>query len=380
MISKPLEIGFIGGAIDSAIGYTHKIAAQMDGRWRLSAGCFSTNNKINLQTAQLYDVKEDRLYYNWQDLLIAEKDKLDAVVVLTPTPSHAEHVESAIKNGYPVICEKALAVSSEEASRIKNIVHTHQGYLVVTYNYTGYPMLRELQGLIKRDYFGELNQIHIEMPQEGFSRLCKNRTKPTPQPWRLRDNMVSTLSLDLGVHVHHLVKFLTNERPVELVAINNTFGFFDVVDNTMCIARYTKNIDCQIWFGKTALGHSNGLRIRLYGTKGSAEWYQMNPETITTSDNSGRISIIERSSINLQIADESRYNRFKAGHPAGFIEAFANLYYDLADSLMEFKQLGRVTSPWVFGVDDALEGLLMMEAMAKSATNKTWQSISNMRL
>ena len=128
---------------------------------------------------------------------------------------------------------------------------------------------------------------------------------------------------------------------MELVAINNSFGHFEgIVDNTMCIARYTGNLDCQIWYGKTALGNSNGLRVRVYGTEGSAEWFQMHPETLELNDNKGRKTFVERSSVDIQITDELRYNRFKAGHPAGFLEAFANYYYDMADSLIEFRKNG----------------------------------------
>lgn len=376
MSTEPLHLGFIGGAVNSAVGATHKIASQMDGRWQLSSGCFSTEQESNDQTAEAWGVAPDRVYKTWKDLLYAEQDMLDAIVVLTPTPWHTEIVVSALELGYAVICEKAMTVSSDESRLISDAVTNNDAYLAVTYNYTGYPMLRELQDLIQRGKLGKLNQIHIEMPQEGFARIGKDGKKPIPQSWRLHDAEIPTLSLDLGVHLHHMIDFLSGEKPVELVAINNSFGHFDeIVDNTMCIARYTGNLDCQIWYGKTALGNSNGLRVRVYGTEGSAEWFQMQPESIILNDNKGRKSILERSSVDVQIADELRYNRFKAGHPAGFMEAFANYYYDLADSIVEFREKGQHSSPWVIGVDKAHEGLLMLEAIVKSAQNKSWQKL-----
>lgn len=376
MKSEPLKLGFIGGALDSAIGATHKIAARMDGRWSLASGCFSPNMELNNRTAESWGVAQDRVYPSWEKLLAAERERQDAVVVLTPTPSHAEIVISALEQGYPVICEKALAISSAEARTIKTTVKKSGGFLAVTYNYTGYPMLRELQKIIQKGNLGRLNQIHIEMPQEGFARLGKNRSKPTPQAWRLKDYDIPTLSLDLGVHIHNIINFLSGEKPIEVVSTNNSFGFFEgIVDNTMCLAHYTGNLDCQIWFGKTALGHSNGLRVRVYGAQSSAEWFQMRPEILEINDNMGGKKTIERSSVDIEIADEPRYNRFKAGHPAGFIEAFANYYYDLADSLIEFKNKGSHSSPWIFGVDMAEEGLLLLEAIARSARSKTWQSV-----
>ena len=129
-----------------------------------------------------------------------------------------------------------------------------------------------------------------------------------------------------------------------------------------------------VW--ETALGNSNGLRIRVYGTEGSAEWFQIHPETLELNDNKGRKTILERSSVDVQVTDALRYNRFKVGHPAGFLEAFANYYYDIADSLLEFIETGKHTSPWVIGADKAHEGLLMLEAIEKSARNKSWQKIT----
>jgi len=378
MKTKILKLGFIGGALDSTIGTTHKIASQMDNRWQLCSGCFCTDRNSNLHTGKLWGIVKNRIYSSWEELLIAEKNNIDAIVNLTPTPSHSEITIACLEHGFPVICEKALTTTSKEAFEIKEAVQKNSGYLAVIYNYTGYPMIRELQNIIRNGVIGKLNQIHIEMPQEGFLRLGKGMSKPKPQKWRLVDNEIPSLSLDLAAHIHQMIDFLSGEKPVELVAINNNFGFFnDIVDNTMCIARYTGNLDCQIWFGKTALGHSNGLRVRVFGTSGSAEWYQMQPEGIKICDNLGKKYAIDRSTAEIDIAIMERYNRFKSGHPAGFIEAFANYYYDLADSLLEYQQKGNYSSPLVFGAGVACEGLLMLEAMAKSAISKSWESVEN---
>lgn len=370
-MNKPLKLAFIGGAVDSAVGTTHKISAQMDNRWVLSAGCFSTNEESNLRTANLWGVR--KVYTHWHDLLLEEKGNIDAIAILTPTPSHTEIVVSAIEHGYPIICEKALTISSEDAAKINDKVKEYNGFLAVTYNYTGYPMLRELKVMIDKGCFGELNQIHVEMPQEGFLKLEKGGNSSTPQAWRLEDGKIPTLSLDLGVHIHHIIDFLSGEKPTAVVAINDNFGFFDdVIDNIMCMARYTGGLSCQIWFGKTALGNSNGLRVRVYGAEGSGEWYQMQPDALTINDNKGGRRVLGRSSVELYVAGKLRYNRFKAGHPTGFIEAFANHYYDLADSLIEFKKTDGFTSPWVFGAEIAEEGLLMLEGMESSVRTKHW--------
>lgn len=372
-LKYPLRLGFIGGGSNSAVGYTHLIASQMDRRWLLTAGCFSKEREINSETVEKWNLKGIKIYDDWQEMLQKEKRSLDAVVIITPTPSHPQFIIKAVELGYPVISEKALTASVKEAEEIKKKVEDNNAFLAVTYNYLGYPMLRELKDMIEKGQLGKINHIYIEMPQEGFSRLSPDGSIPAVQDWRLKDGFIPTISLDLGVHLHSIVYFLTGQRPLEVVADYSTYGWFkDIVDNVIAIVRYSGDIRCHMWYSKSALGHRNGLRIRIFGEKKSAEWYQMNPEELILCSISGERSILDRASIGIRVASKQRYNRFKAGHPAGFIEAFANLYVDIAKSLIEYKEKGDFHSPYVFGIDVALEGMKMLEAFSNSVKNKSW--------
>ena len=375
-----LKIGFIGGGLNSAVGNTHRIASQMDHRWVLEAGCFSTNNKINRETASQWGIDQSRLYNDWRILLSREKGKLDAICLLTPTPVHSKMAIEALDYGFAVICEKTMATSSKEAMAICQAVEANKAFFAVTYNYTGYPMLRELRQMILDGKLGALNLIQIEMPQEGYARLNKEGKPQKPQAWRLKDGEVPIISLDLGAHLHHMIYFLSGEKPLQVVADQTSYGFFkNVTDNVICLARYTGNLRSQIWYSKMALGHRNGLRVRAYGDKASAEWFQLQPEELIFNNIHGKREIIDRASC-VKLADQLRYNRFKSGHPAGFIEAFANHYYDLADSLLEFKKTGVYPSPWVFSATQAKEGLEMLEAISMSAKNNCWQAISSVNI
>lgn len=369
---EPLKLAFIGGALNSAVGYTHFNASRLDGHFRVEAGCFSRDAMHNEQTAQTYGVAANRIYDNWQQLFDAEKSKLDAIVILTPTPSHAEIAVAALEAGYPVICEKALGTSSEECRLIDAAVSKNDGYLAVTYNYSGYPMVRELQTMISEGRFGQIQQIHIEMPQEGFLRLGAN-----PQDWRRSDALVPTVSLDLGVHIHHLVDFLTGgNKPQKVVGDQSSYGQFNgLVDNVYCLAQYQDELRVQAWWGKTALGQRNGLRIRVFGSIASAEWYQMQPEDLRWADNDGHYYVLDRGSSEAKTAQEPRYNRFKAGHPSGFIEAFANLYADIADDLRSFKKSKARSNKYVHGTAVAEEGIRFLEKVSESAQVGSWVSI-----
>jgi len=375
MKNRVLNIGFIGGGINSAIGTTHKIASQMDNKFKLISGCFSRNKIINLQTIEKWFIPT--YYTNHLNFLEQEKNNLDAIVILTPTYIHKDIILDVLKFNIPIICEKTLTNSLANAAKIKIALEKNNGFLVTTYNYTGYPMVRELENMIKKNKLGKIIQVNIQMPQESFIRLDKDEKISKPQAWRLKDEKISTLSLDLGTHLSNMVSFLTKETPKEVIAIQNTFGHHKVIDNLMCMVKYTNNINCQMWYSKSALGHKNGLKVEVYGTKGSASWYQMNPEFLEFNDKVGRNIILDRSSKNIEIADLDRYNRFKSGHPAGFIEAFANHYADIYDSILSYENGDdNYINKYVFDINASIAELSLMEAIEKSIKNKKWENIN----
>ena len=203
-----------------------------------------------------------------------------------------------------------------------------------------------------------------------FRFLNNNPLKP--QSWRLKDYEIPTIYLDLGTHLHDLISFLIAKKPIEATALNKRYGHFDVVDDVRGVVNYEDGITANYWFSKSALGHTNGLKIQVYGTKGSAFWYQMEPEYLYLCDNKGNKNIIERGNTDCLVANLERYNRFKAGHPAGFVEAFANYYYDIADLLLGINNNEK---GYIFGIGDAIEGLKMLEAMTLSSKSKKWIQI-----
>jgi predicted dehydrogenase len=373
--SKPMSLGFIGGSLNSAVGYTHFISSAMDNRWILEAGCFSTDKKRNRESAQVYGVSSSRTYDSWHDMIKKERERLDAIVILTPTPAHFETVTACLKEGIPVICEKSLVTNSVDAKKILELRNRKKGFLAITYNYSGYPMVREMRSMIQKGSMGKILHFQAEMPQEGYIRVDALGKKPVPQSWRLSDGKVPIIHLDLGSHLHHLIHYLVEQKPMDVIADQDSFGWFpDVIDNVTCLCRYEKGIQGQMWFSKSSLGYRNGLRLRIYGSDASAEWYQMSPEELIMSFSDGQRQIVDRASI-VEVANTRRYNRFKSGHPAGFIEAFANLYSDVADCLNQYKSTGKWASENVFSAELALEGILMIEAMVKSINKKSWNKV-----
>lgn len=373
-MTKFLSIGFIGGGVDSAIGLTHYMASKLDNNFKVVAGAFSRVRDANVDSGVLYGIDPLRVYDNWRNMLKDELGRLDAVVILTPIPDHAEMVIECLLSGYAVICEKALSDSPQRIKEIINLISEKNGFLTVTYNYTGFPMVGEMREIILSGKLGEISHFQIEMPQEGYIRLNKGQL-PSPQKWRLIDGTIPTVYLDLGVHMHHLIYFLIHKRPIEVVGLHSSYGNFDVIDNVSCLAKYEDDVTGQFWFGKTSAGSRNGLKVRVFGSKGSCEWYLGNFESLTLCDLEGGKIILDNGS-DVTFANQKKFLRFKPGHPAGYIEAFANTYSNIAKQLNEFRAGGPMSAEVIFNLECSLDGINFLEAIASSVQNKKWVKVN----
>ena len=366
-LQGPLKLGFIGGGLGSAVGNTHWCASQMDQRWQVVSGCFSKEPQANTETGKLWNVDENRVYSDWREFVAREKNTVDAVAVLTPIPSHEEIVCHLLREGVPVVCEKAMAATVEQSRTIQEALLETKGFLAVTFNYSGYPMFRELRRQIDDGKLGRLLQFQIEMPSDSF---VQPRDKMSPQEWRLHDGPIPTVLLDLAAHVHHLAFFLGGLKAVSVNADYHHFSDFDrIVDDAYLWVKYEKGVQASYWVSKAALGIKNGLRVRVFGDQGAAEWYQEDPERLHIAQKDSTVITFNRG--NVTHPDEIR-ERFKAGHPAGFVEAFANLYADIADALLQFRETGSVSSAYVFGWDHADEGLRLLTAASQANEKRMW--------
>ena len=366
-----LKLGFIGGATNSTIGKIHYISSKLDDRWKLVSGCFSRNKKINFSTGNYYNVEKKRIYSDLSSFIKYEKGNIDAVVVLTPTPNHSNIVKKLLKNNFAIICEKPLVENFNEIISIKKLIKKHT-YLRVTYNYTGYPMIRELKHMIERNYLGKVNQLNFEMPQDSFTRSTKS--KISPKQWRLKDRKNPNICSDLASHLYNLSYFLIKYYPTKVMT--NYFSnskYKKIIDNAYFWLKYKSSINANYWISKTATGIRNGLKIRILGEKKSAYWYQMRPEELYILNNDGSSQIFDRGSRKL-VAHKKRYNRYKSGHPSGFIEAFANLYSDLADDLINHKK-GKYKNIYTFDFYNSLEISKFFKASNTSNKKKSWSLI-----
>jgi len=378
-MNRALKIGFIGGSVKSAIGPVHSIATRLDNRFELVAGCFSRDAEVNSLTGREWGLVDARVYPDFLSLLQEEATKLDVVSVLTPVFSHASIIGAVLENNLPVISEKPLVSTSKEIDVIRNTLMRKPHSVFVTFNYTGYPMIRELRARIARGDFGTVHSVRLTMQQESYIRRREDGQTPRPQLWRLEDREIPTVSLDLGMHAIHLQQFLTGGNPTHVSSRMNSFGAFPEVIDDVDVMYYTDS-GCYVhgWWGKSALGYANGLSVEVFGSGGSARWVQMEPEYLNLRTTDGKDCRIHRGSLGCLVAAHNRYNRFKAGHPSGFIEAFANIYADIAEALtIESSPKGMESREYVFGVDNSAIVTQLLSKASDAARSKTWVEVAD---
>lgn len=370
----PLRLAFIGGGINSAIGNVHRISSQLDGKWKLVCGVFSKSKEINSLSALTYGLSDSALCTDIEGLIRRAED-FDAVSVLSPTNLHFEHISQLSDSGIRIISEKSMVASVSQALEIVRKQALKNQDVFVTFNYTAYPMVREMKSRIHNQEIGKVLFIQIEMPQEGFLKLSSDLEPPKVQNWRKLDGELSILSLDLGVHTQSLIHFVTGLSGVKFIGVKSHRGLItNAVDYVSALGRYQDGVEVNVWYGKTALGNRNGLRIRIFGEHGSFEWEQIYPDRLIFANQTGARTFIDQGSGGLLVAQENRYQRFKPGHPTGFIEAFANYYFDIYNVLSNAGS-HKDSLPYILGSANALDGLKEIQAIEKSCISELWENV-----
>ena len=367
-MKKNLSLGFIGGGKNSTIGKMHFLASRLDNRWKLVSGFFSRNKKSNLASGVTYNINRSRVYDSLKSFIKNEKKKLDAVVLLTPTPTHYKILKDLIKMYLPIISEKPLINSADQMKKINKIFLKKKKFIKVTYNYTGYPILRELKEIIRRKKIGEIKQFFFYMPQNAF--VSKTSQKIKPKAWRLKDIEYPNIFGDLGSHLINMCDFLFEKTPNKVFAKFFNHSKYKIIDNAYFMTEMDKKIFGQFIISKTCPGISNGLELKIIGTTKTVVWKQDNPEKLLFLNIDGTKTVFDRSSA-IYEANKDRYNRYKPGHPSGFLEAFANIYHDVANEIVSKKK-----NNYTFGLKSSQKISNFFDASIKSDNSGKWIKVN----
>ena len=367
-----IRIGFIGGGPNSFIGYTHRLAARFDNRFNFVAGVFSRNPEKSKQFAFSLGVDPSRAYSDYNEMAENERKRdggVEAVGIMTPSGDHCSIAEPFINNKVHVICDKPLTATIEEAHKLQQMVNKNNIIFALTHNYSAYPMLREAKKIVEKGEIGEVRLINIEYPQ-GYTAGVKKEDEKSTLRWRTNPVMCgpSMILSEIGTHAHHLLRYVTNLEVSEVNAeVKSLSPEITVDDNAFLILRMSNQARGMIWVSSAATGGENGLRIRVFGSKGAIDWFQDDPNILKFTEINQPLKIITRGSDS--VSDFSyQSSRVAAGHPEGFFEAFANIYTEFAVAIVAKTNNTKhsITFPTI---EDGVRGMEFIFA-AKEASNR----------
>ena len=376
---KKIRIGFIGGGPNSFIGYTHRLAARFDNRFEFKAGIFSQNIKKSKNFGTALGLDQERCYESYEKMALLEskrEDGIQALGIMTPSGDHLKIAKPFIEKGIHIVCDKPLTANISDAEKLKKLVHKNKIIFALTHNYSAYPMLREAKKIVTSGKIGKVNLVNVEYPQ-GYTAGIKKKDERKTLKWRL-DKKISGPSMilsEIGTHAYHLLRYVTELEVKELAAEVNTLSKeLTVDDNAFVLLRLNNNARGSIWVSSAATGGENGLKIRVYGTRGAVEWFQDDPNNLKFTELEKPIKIITRASKGVSNFSLSS-SRLAAGHPEGFFEAFANIYTEFAEMIHKQSRNKKLISSYPT-IDDGVKGIKFIFAAKKSSKlNSKWIKI-----
>jgi predicted dehydrogenase len=371
----------VGGAPGAGIAGSHRIAMRLDDRYHLVAGVFSRNRDKSLAAARELGISEDRVYPDYETMATREaerEDGVDAVAIVTPTDSHYKIAKKLLEAGLNVICDKPLCLSVVEARELQALSEKGELILCLTHNYSGYAMVRHAARMVRNGELGEVKMVQAEHASGWAAKLLEKQGH-TQAAWRMDPALLGDASVlyDLGTHAHQLARFITGLEVSEVAAeLSKVVAGRAINDNANLLLRFTNGARGSLWASMAAVGNEHGLRIRVYGDRGSLAWHQEDPHHLLFSPIDGPPQILAQGAEWLS-PDAARWTRAGLGHPEGFFEAFANLYTEVAEALLA-KAEGRPVVKAELGFPDAsdgLKGVAFVEAMRSYAAGGAWTAL-----
>ncbi|MDX5433242.1 MAG: Gfo/Idh/MocA family oxidoreductase [Halomonas sp.] len=376
---RRLRLGMVGGGQGAFIGGVHRIAARLDDHYELVAGAFASDPERSRAAAAELHVAEERAYPDYRTMAEAERrreDGIDVVAIVTPNHLHFDVARTFLEAGIHVICDKPMTTNLEDAQALAALVERSGLFFGLTHNYSGYPLVRQARDMVAAGELGELRVVQVEYPQDWLStRLEKSGVKQAE--WRTdpqRSGPAGCLG-DIGTHAYHLARFVTGLELESLAADLHTFVEGRALDdNVHMMLRFKGGARGMLWSSQVSPGNENGLRLRVYGSRGGLEWSQEEPNRLLHSPLGEPSRILTRNGPGLGEAALAAA-RIPPGHPEGYLEAFAQLYGDFAEQIRAC-QAGRSADALALGtpgVGDGVDGLqFITRALESSQSGGAW--------
>jgi predicted dehydrogenase len=373
-----IRLGMVGGGSGAFIGAVHRIAARIDDRYEFVAGALSSTPEKSRQSGAELGLDPSRIYDDFKSMAIREakiKNGIEAVSIVTPNHMHYPAAKEFLRRGIHVICDKPLTSNLTDAKKLLKVAKESDALFILTHNYTGYPMVRQAREMVKAGELGEIRLVQMEYPQDWLSEPIE-QTGQKQAAWRTdpKQSGAGGSTGDIGTHAYNLGCFVSGLDGEELAADVHTFvKGRQLDDNAHVMLRFQGGARGMLWCSQVAPGHENGLKVRVYGTKGGLEWVQADPTYLWYTPLGKPKQLLTRGGAGAGAA-AGRVTRIPSGHPEGYLEAFATIYTEAAKAIIA-KRNGKPVDPDVIypTVEDGVKGVAFVEAcVASSKRNGAW--------
>ncbi|MDF1813921.1 MAG: Gfo/Idh/MocA family oxidoreductase [Verrucomicrobiales bacterium] len=383
-MNRKLKMGMVGGGRGAFIGNVHRMAANLDGKIELVAGCFSSNPEKSKLSGEDFFLDPSRIYSTYAEMAqkeaaLPEGERIDFVSIVVQNHLHFDVAKTFLEAGIHVICDKPVTQTLDEAHALRDIIHNSGNIFCLTHNYTGYPMVKEARRMVRDGELGRILKIVAEYPQGYAVGDVEGDGQGKINNWRSDPNIagISNCMGDIGTHAHNLIRYITELEIDEICSELTTFIPGRTLDDDgNSLVRFRGGAKGIIYASQISNGDENALNIRVYGTKASLEWHQEDPnELIVKYANAPRRIYRRGNDYISEAASGNGFTRTPFAHPEGFIEAFANIYLAAAQAMAD-RIDGNPPPPGGYDfptIDDGVAGMAFIKATVESsASTEKW--------
>lgn len=381
MTPGKLKIGMIGGGKDAFIGAVHRLAFNMDGQCELVAGTLSVNPEVAVASGKELFLDEDRIYTDYKVMLEKEAampadKRLDFISIVTPNFVHFDPAMMALDKGFNVVIEKPITFTLEQAKQLKEKLAATGLTLLLCHTYTGYPMVKQAKQLLKSGALGKIRKIYVEYPQGWLSTLLEG-TGQAQASWRTDPKKSGKAGCmgDIGTHAFNLAEYVTGLQVQQLCSnLNIVVDGRMLDDDGAAFLKFNNGATGVLMATQIAAGEENAVKIRVYAEKGGVEWKQEDANTLLVKW-LDKPTEIYRTGGAYNSSFAAHNTRVPAGHPEGYLEAFANLYRNFILTVRAKKNGETPKEEWLDfpGVEEGIRGMAFVEnVVASSESEQKW--------
>lgn len=386
MTEKKVRMGMVGGGKDAFIGAVHRIAANIDGQIELCCGAFSSDAEKSIESGRALFLSEERNYGSYADMFASESklpedERMQFVGIVTPNFAHFEPAMMALEAGFHVLIDKPMTLTLEEAKKLYTKAEETGLMICLTHTYSGYPMVKQARQMVKNGDFGQIRKIMVEYPQGWLSQSSENEGNKQAA-WRTDPSKsgISGCMGDIGTHAAQLAEYISDLKISHLCAdLNIVVDGRALDDDGNILLKFDNGANGVLIASQIAAGEENALTIKVYGEKGGLEWHQEEPNTLKVKWLDAPAQLYRTG--HDYLSSFAKHNtRVPAGHPEGYLEAFANIYRNFI-STIRAVEAGLTPSAEMLdfpNAGDGVRGMAFIEnVVASGKSDQKWYEFKN---